>query len=186
MRFRQTQGKCSLLLHNNSTHFTCRLFTKVAAFGIGLDDFTKKFYFFHVRFGKRFNFSFKLRSRLSASTALASITSLSALIFLNSRSWSSSDFFLNIGSFRKAIISLFLWCSCLCSGRIVRYASWFATFQPFLLLKCCLPHFRRYFHSSHEFVHQMNENHWFLLHYQRFWVNKQNTIIDGGTVTLYE
>jgi hypothetical protein len=38
MRFRQTQGKCRLLWHNNSTHFTCRLFTKAAAFGIALDD----------------------------------------------------------------------------------------------------------------------------------------------------
>jgi hypothetical protein len=38
MCFRQTQGKCHLLWHNNSAHFTCRLFTKVAAFGIVLDD----------------------------------------------------------------------------------------------------------------------------------------------------
>ena len=58
MRFRQTQGKCRLLWHNNSTHFTCRLFTKVAASGIVFNDFTKKFFFFHVWFGKRFNFVF--------------------------------------------------------------------------------------------------------------------------------
>ena len=31
MRFWQTQGKCRLLWHNNSTHFTCWLFTKVAS-----------------------------------------------------------------------------------------------------------------------------------------------------------
>ncbi len=69
---------------------------------------------------------FKVPSWLSASTALASIKSLSALILLNSRSWSSSDFLLNICSFRNSIFYLLSWCSSWCrSGWIVIYISWF-------------------------------------------------------------
>jgi len=191
MRFRQTQVKCHLLWHNNSTHFTCWLFTKVAAFGFVLNNFTKKSKLFSSMYDleKDSILFLWLRSRLSASTAFASITCISVCIdLLEFEVLISSDFFLNIFSFRNAIVSLLSWCSSWCSGRIVRHISWFCNFSTIsiCLQKWCLPHFRRYFHSSHEFVHQMNENHWVLLHYQRFKENEeQNTTLDG-TVTLKE
>ena len=123
---------------------------------------------------------FWLRSLFRASTALASITFLSALIFLNSRSWSSADFVLNIFSFRNSIVSLLSWCSFWCSGRIVRYISWFCNFSTISTSEVSdvsLISAGIFIHRMNLFIKWMRITEFFL-HYQRFageWGAKYDT-----------